>query len=157
MSNQPSNGPSFNRFPGSLWIWWDERAQRQVTEGKPQVANARKYLLSDEGYQQLLAFFRKYAIGDKFDPSCLVCGVKTPAMAAAITHAELPGIVVCDKCAKGARGAADPETKQITLKDIYYAMQPDFGRQSEATIWGISRELYEKLEQQMLESFSGET
>lgn len=49
------------------------------------------------------------------------------------------------------------ETKQITLKDIYYAMQPDFGRQSEATIWGISRELYEKLEQQMLESFSGET
>lgn len=43
---------SFNRFPDTVWIWWDERAKRQVTEGKPQFTGARKYSLSDPAWHR---------------------------------------------------------------------------------------------------------
>lgn len=48
-------------------------------------------------------------------------------------------------------------SKPITLKDVYYAMQEDFGRKSETTIWGVSQEFYDLLEKQFLESSQVET
>lgn len=50
-------------------------------------------------------FFRKYAIGEKWPPpSCLVCG--QTVVDAAISHAELAGIVVCFPC-RDARAERD--------------------------------------------------
>lgn len=47
-------------------------------------------------HQQLLEFFSKHAIGGKLPPSCIVCGqvCEKPA----ISHMELPDIVVCFIC-----------------------------------------------------------
>lgn len=44
------------------------------------------------------AFWEKYAIGPKSAPSCLMCGASMQGKEQAITHLELPGIVICAEC-----------------------------------------------------------
>ena len=45
-------------------------------------------------------FFERYALGPMRKPSCLVCGQLPEEVA--ITHGDLPGIVVCKKCRDAA-------------------------------------------------------
>jgi hypothetical protein len=48
-----------------------------------------------------LTFWQRYARQPMMAPSCLVCGQLPEKVA--ITHGDLPGIVVCEKCVNGGR------------------------------------------------------
>ena len=53
-------------------------------------------------------FWNKHAMPPMLCPSCLVCGQTTPPERAAITHMELPGIVVCFTCRDRATKSPEP-------------------------------------------------
>jgi len=48
-------------------------------------------------------FWERHAMLSKVCPSCLLCGQQSDPANAAITHAELPNIFICQPCAAKAR------------------------------------------------------
>ena len=77
----------------AAWFAWNARAERVPAP------------VASDSTATALRFFERYALGPMRKPSCFVCGQLPEKIA--ITHGDLPGIVVCEKC----RDAAIPSEK----------------------------------------------
>lgn len=79
-------------------------------------------------------FYDKYATGPMMPPSCLCCGQLPDKVA--IQHAELPGIVVCEKC-RAAPASADvgPTFQQRVAEAL--SIKPGSPTDDDTLLWAV--------------------
>ena len=93
-------------------------------------------------------FFNEHALGPKMRPSCLVCG-RNDYKAVAVSHAELPGMVVCDTCKSAqsqlAERGAERELNKMTYTELLQRTQ-DIFKYCKLCAAAEEREIRERLE-----------
>jgi len=78
-----------------------------------------------EAQQRIFSFYEKHALPHLAAPSCLVCGQSTQEVEPAITHMELPSIVVCCEChARAAAPQAALTDEQIEKAALEFVKKP---------------------------------
>lgn len=82
-------------------------------EAPPKPGPERDRYIHEHDCPRIWEFWKKYALGSKLCPSCLLCGVQAfDPEDWAIRHAELPDIYICKGCAEKARAPSSTSSSE---------------------------------------------
>ncbi len=91
---------------------------RLRVEAERKVADLERELAAkDELLATMRPFFNTHALGPLARPSCLCCG-RNDYESVAVQHAELPGVVICDKCKQATTQLAAKAEECERLKEL---------------------------------------